>query len=286
MISINKKSFNIKHFPDNTQCLLNTPALQDDRKDIEFEWKYESHSELVTLQFLSKHYSEKYPNKAQILYMPYIPNARMDRVKSDLEVFTLKYFAEIINSLHFKKVIVLDPHSPSSLISINNIEVLDVYETCIKPIINDIFYVEKNLKHREDLIIYFPDEGAMKRYSDKIFEDLHCKFIYGEKIRDWNTGEIKELTIHNPFNIDLKDKIILMIDDIISYGGTLFYSVRELQKLNVGNIYAYATHTENSVLDVKLSKLLSLLESGEVQRLYTTNSLYNKKHNSIYAWHI
>ena len=36
----------------------------------------------------------------------------------------------------------------------NNIEVLDVYETCIKPIINDIFYVEKNLKHREDLIIY------------------------------------------------------------------------------------------------------------------------------------
>lgn len=222
MISINKKSFNIKHFPDNTQCLLNTPTLQDDGKDIEFEWKYEGDSELVTLQFLSKHYSEKYPNKAQILYMLYIPNARMDRVKSDLEVFTLKYFAEIINSLHFKKVIVLDPHSPSSLISINNIEVLDVYETCIKPIINDIFYVEKNLKHREDLIIYFPDEGAMKRYSDKIFEDLHCKFIYGEKIRDWNTGEIKELTIHNPFNIDLKDKIILMIDDIISYGGTLF----------------------------------------------------------------
>ena len=286
MISINKKSFNIKHFPDNTQCLLNTPALQDDGKDIEFEWKYESDSELVTLQFLSKHYSEKYPNKAQILYMPYIPNARMDRVKSNLEVFTLKYFAEIINSLHFKKVIVLDPHSPSSLISINNIEVLDVYETCIKPIINDIFYVEKNLKHREDLIIYFPDEGAVNRYSDKIFEDLHCKFIYGEKIRDWNTGEIKELTIHNPFNIDLKDKIILMIDDIISYGGTLFYSVRELQKLNVGNIYAYVTHTENSVLDVKLSKLLPLLESGEVQRLYTTNSLYNKKHNSIYAWHI
>ena len=210
----------------------------------------------------------------------------MDRVKSDLEVFTLKYFAEIINSLHFKKVIVLDPHSPSSLISINNIEVLDVYKICIKPIINDIFYVEKNLKHREDLIIYFPDEGAMKRYSDKIFEDLRCKFIHGEKIRNWNTGEIKGLTIHNPFDIDLKDKIILMIDDIISYGGTLFYSVRELQKLNVGNIYAYATHTENSVLDVKLSKLLPLLESGEVQRLYTTNSLYNKKHNSIYAWHI
>ena len=279
MISINKKSFNVKHFPDNTQCLLNTPILQDDGKDIEFEWKYESDSELVTLQFLSKHYSEKYPNKAQILYMLYIPNARMDRVKSDLEVFTLKYFAEIINSLHFKKVIVLDPHSPSSLISINNIEVLDVYKICIKPIINDIFYVEKNLKHREDLIIYFPDEGAMKRYSDKIFEDLRCKFIHGEKIRNWNTGEIKGLTIHNPFNIDLKDKIILMIDDIISYGGTLFYSVRELQKLNVGNIYAYATHTENSVLDVKLSKLLPLLESGEVQRLYTTNSLYNKNDN-------
>ena len=44
------------------------------------------------------------------LIMPYIPNARQDRVKSKSDVFTLKYFADFINNLHFDRVIVLDPH--------------------------------------------------------------------------------------------------------------------------------------------------------------------------------
>lgn len=33
------------------------------------------------------------------LYMPYCPHARMDRVKGATDVFTLKSFADVINSL-------------------------------------------------------------------------------------------------------------------------------------------------------------------------------------------
>ena len=42
--------------------------------------------------------------------MPYIPNARQDRVKGPEDVFTLKYFANVINALGFRTVTVLDPH--------------------------------------------------------------------------------------------------------------------------------------------------------------------------------
>ena len=45
------------------------------------------------------------------LVLPFVPNARMDRTHSSKEVFTLKYFAEVINSLEFASVTVLDPHS-------------------------------------------------------------------------------------------------------------------------------------------------------------------------------
>lgn len=47
--------------------------------------------------------------------MPYIPHARMDRVQELEDVFTLKYFCQVINSLHFDKVIVRDAHSNVSL---------------------------------------------------------------------------------------------------------------------------------------------------------------------------
>ena len=57
--------------------------------------------------------------------MPYIPNARMDRVKNSDEVFTLKYFAEFINDLKFDTVEVLDPHSNVSTALIDNISIIE-----------------------------------------------------------------------------------------------------------------------------------------------------------------
>jgi chromosomal replication initiator protein len=74
---------------------------------------------------------------------------------------------------------------------------------------------------------------------------------------------------------------ILMIDDIISYGGSLYHSANKLKELGVGKIYAYATHTENSVLDREKGTLIKSLENGTVEKLFTTNSLYSGKHEKI-----
>ena len=71
---------------------------------------FENNEELVALIYIVKHLKSHGINRVH-LDMPYIPNARQDRVKSDEDVFTLKYFAEVINSLNFASVTVLDPHS-------------------------------------------------------------------------------------------------------------------------------------------------------------------------------
>ena len=65
-----------------------------------------------------------------------------------------------------------------------------------------------------------------------------------------------------------------MIDDIVSYGGTLAYSADALKEYGTKDIYAYASHTENSILDKEKSTLLKRLEDGTVKRLFTTNSIY------------
>jgi ribose-phosphate pyrophosphokinase len=192
----------------------------------------------------------------------------MDRVKHDDEVFTLKHFCDFINSLHFAAVRVMDAHSNVSAGMINN---------CIN--VSPVKYIKTTIEsiHEEDIILYFPDSSAAKRYSEMLPTYMYC---YGEKTRNWNTGDITGLEIRTN-GIDLQDKTILMIDDIISYGGSMYYGAKALLDLGVSCIYAYATHTENSVLDNEKGKLLQLLNDGWVEGLYTTNSLYSGEHEKI-----
>ena len=82
-------------------------------------------------------------------------------------------------------------------------------------------------------------------------------------------------------NLDLTGKTILMIDDIIAYGGTMFYGAHKLKEIGVGKIYAYATHTELSILDEKEGKLKKALEVGVVEQLFTTDSIFTGKHDKI-----
>ena len=56
---------------------------------------------------------------------------------------------------------------------------------------------------------------------------------------------------------------------------------KELEKLGVNEIYAYATHTENSILDREKGTLIKDLENNTVKMLFTTNSLFNGEHDKI-----
>ena len=127
------------------------------------------------------------------------------------------------------------------------------------------------------MILYFPDEGAAKRYSDMFPKYKYC---YGEKKRDWDTGKILGLDIKSN-GINLSGKTVLMIDDIIAYGGSLYYSANALKDNGVDKIYAFATHTENSILDRERGTLIKSLENSTVERLFTTDSIFTGNHEKI-----
>lgn len=120
-------------------------------------------------------------------------------------------------------------------------------------------------------------DGAAKKYED-LFKGF--KTVYGVKHRDWETGKIQGLEVITN-GIDLKDKTVLMWDDIISYGGSMYHSALKLKELGVDKIYAYASHTENSILDKEKGTLIKLLEDGTVERLFTTSSLFTGEHEKI-----
>lgn len=284
MIKINGKKIEVKHFPDGTQMLLdvNMVALtfgsSVDRlgmlpnEKICLEWFYESDEECMTLWYLVNHI-RKYDAHAYLtLTLLYIPNARMDRTKEMKEVFTLKYFADFINMMKFERVYVLDPHSNVSTALIDRVEEQDV--TCY---INTVLY-KLDMRNVKNIAIFFPDAGAMKRYKDYPLLKNKTMF-YGQKERDWKTGEIKGIAIFNRDGEKLEkinDELnVLMIDDIISYGGTLAYSADKLKELGVNRIFAYASHVENSILDEEKGTLLKRFKDGAVEKVFTTNSLYS-----------
>lgn len=270
MLKLNNKIIELNHFPDGTlrmevdiskyNCLLYHGGS--------IIWKFENNEELIALIFLVNHIRRFIKRASIVLYMDYIPNARMDRVKNNSDVFTLKYFSEVINSLDFEEIHVVDPHSSVSEALLDRIFMYD-----IGPIIDDVI---KEI-NENNIIVYFPDNGAAKKYED-LFKG--CKTVYGIKHRDWDTGKIQGLEVIAN-SIDLKDKTILMFDDIISYGGSMYYGALKLKELGVDKIYAYASHTENSILDKEKGTLIKLLEDGTVERLFTTSSLFTGEHEKI-----
>lgn len=272
MIKVDGKIVEINKFPDGTPRInLNVNELGAYFSNgIEIDWKYENDDEMFYLMLIKRHLEEHLPSDTDVeLFLLYVPNARMDRTKNTDEVFTLKYFCDFINSLGFSNVYVLDPHSDVSIALLNRCVVLTP-----EKYIRDVFH---SMKVTNNVVLYFPDSSAAKRYSE-LFPDI--SYCYGEKKREWKTGKILGLDVRTN-GIDLSGKTILMIDDIISYGGSLFYSAEELKKCNPYKIYAYATHTENSVLDKEKGTLIKALENNTVERLFTTNSLFTGEHEKI-----
>ena len=260
MIKIDGIVITPTQFPDGTQLIKHNPKYGSYWADI--EWFYEGDQEMFTLYCLTKHIQQYGPCR---LFLTYTPNARMDRVKSDEEVFTLKYFADFINGLNYERVTILDPHSYVTPALINRVQVIQPSR-----------YIQEAIFKVNPDVLFFPDEGAMKRYGDLVKVD--CGRAFGMKKRDWKTGAIQGLDIYGD---DVVGKNILIIDDICSKGGTFFHSARKLKEAGAANISLYITHCEDTIFEGELLK-----DNGLIDRIYTTNSLFHGEHDKIEVFEV
>ena len=259
MIKINNEIFNKQHFPDKTQLLkFNTENLNF---PIVITWHYENDEELFTLICIKKHLDEHSQTLSFIqLDLVYLPNGRMDRVKNKEDIFTLKYFCEIINSLNFNRVRVLDAHSNVGLALLDRVIEIRPWDY-IEKTIQEIY--DNYLPDDDTLMLFYPDEGAMKRYSSA----LSLPFAFGVKRRNWETGVIEGLDLMGEVDM-VASRNVLIIDDICSKGGTFYHSAKRLKEAGAENIYLYVTHCENTIYEGELLK-----EDSLIKHIFTTNSL-------------
>lgn len=260
MIQLNEHIISNDRFPDGTLLMKLPFSTKPSHKIL---WHYENDAELFKLICLVKAMREMYKGVRIDLFMPYLPNARQDRVKNPEDVFTLKYFCEIINSLEFNTVFVTDVHSNVGLALLDRVREIKPWDYIGKAI--------HEIPVDRDLVAFYPDEGAMKRYSGGIC----LPFAFGVKRRNWETGAIEGLDLMgNTEAINGRDVII--IDDICSRGGTFYHSAKRLKEAGAANIYLYVTHCENTIYEGELLK-----EDSLIKHIFTTNSLLTVPNEKI-----
>lgn len=263
MISINYNKVNVGHFPDGTQHIVfPEDCLNNDENQI--EWFYDTDEELFTLASAVDYIRRvKGDRQAINLFIPYLQNARMDRIKSEEENFSLKVFANFINSFKFNKVFVYNVHSTVSEALINNV-------VNIQP----EFDIECVVDEYKPDVIFFPDEGACKRYSDlTTIKNYGLPVAFGIKKRDWKTGQIQGLEVIT--DTDLTDKKVLIIDDICSAGGTFKFSSMQLKELGASDVALYVSHCEDNIENG------NLLSTELISNIYTTDSILHIEHPKL-----
>ena len=274
MIQLNEHIIGNDRFPDGT-LLMKLPFSPKPSNEI--RWHYENDAELFKLICLVKTMREMYKGVRIDLFMPYLPNARQDRVKNPEDVFTLKYFCEIINSLEFDTVFVTDVHSNVGLALLDRVREIKPWGQIHNALTKITFMDTGDVMHEareecyKNLLLFYPDEGAMKRYSG----EMGMPFVFGVKKRNWETGTIEGLDLMGEVDM-IAGRNVLIIDDICSKGGTFYHSAKRLKEAGAANIYLYVTHCESTIYEGELLK-----EDSLIKHIFTTNSLLTAPNEKI-----
>ena len=160
-----------------------------------------------------------------ILVIPYYGYARQDRKFQDGEAVSARAIAEIL-SIDIDTVLLVDPHKDY---------ITEFFKTKALAC-SAVPEIAKYLMDKNVDVVLAPDKGATWR-AKKAAEILNCKWDFLEKTRI--TDEIVEI---KPKNVDVSNRVIAIIDDIISTGGTMAKAVSEIKRQGAKEIYVACTH--------------------------------------------
>jgi ribose-phosphate pyrophosphokinase len=251
MVEINGVYIGTENYP-NKETIFRS-IEKNSTEEININFKYENDSDITGLIITKKYIDDIAPDAEVNLTMKYIPYSRMDRYIEGY-MFTLKYFAQIINDLNFNNIFVLDPHSSVSTAVINKVR-----EIPIQP------YIDRIIRDNNIDYVFYPDNGAYKKYPEKIKLPESIEYFYGNKKRNLKTGYIEKYELVNA--PELRDKNVLIIDDLCSKGMTFFLSGKEIKNRGAKNVYLYVSHLEESIKQGKL------LNTDIIEKIYTSDSM-------------
>jgi len=186
--------------------------------------------------------------------IPYYGYARQDRKAAPRTPITAKLVADLITTAGVDRVVTIDLHA-GQIQGFFNIPVDNLYAA---PVILEYL---KNRFKGEKVVMVSPDAGGTER-ARAFAKRLECTLAVIDKRRTGpNVAEVMHLIG------DVRDKIAIILDDMIDTAGTLTQAAKALKENGARAIYACATH------GVLSGPAIERINNSEIEEIVLTDTI-------------
>ncbi len=190
--------------------------------------------------------------------VPYLAYARQDKEFLPGEGVTLGVVAHLMRSVGVRRLVTVDIHSAEGL----SLFSFPIYSVSAIPTLAGFAKEKLGLS---EVVVISPDFGASKR--TEAFAALYgARYIQLSKTRDKKTGEV----IVKESQADVKGKDVVILDDIISTGGTVKAAAETVLSQGASKTIAMCTH------GLFVGEALQKLDKAGVKTIVGTNTVPGK----------
>jgi len=184
--------------------------------------------------------------------IPYFGYGRQERRFKSGEAVSAVIIAELIESAGASEIYSINLHEKNII----DFFKIPVYEISAMPLLAN------HIKNQMDNpVIIGPDKSALV-FAKEISEILDCECDYLEKIR------ISPQRVETkPKNLDVKGREVVIIDDIISTGGTIVNATKILRELGASKVVVGCVHP------VLVEDALLKIFAAGVEDVFSTDTL-------------
>ena len=163
--------------------------------------------------------------------IPYLSYTRQDRKNKPREPITAKLVANMLEAAGVDRVLTMDLHT-SQIQGFFDIPV----DNLVGAAILQTYYKQKFVNDMEDTVVVSPDVGGIRR-ARSFAGSLNIDLAIVDKRRP-------EAGVAEAMNIigDIVGKRVILVDDMVSTGGTLIKDAEALVKYGATEVYACCTH--------------------------------------------
>lgn len=219
---------------------------------------------LISFLYIINTIKEFKPKRTSVVF-PYHIYARQDKVFRPGEVHSVKILADLIESADVDDFITFTTHMDRN----GEINTLFINSAPfnLSGFISLGNYLKKELSNPEEVAFIAPDGKALP-WAKEMAQILGSYlFTVLQKKRDLNTGEILSQEFED--DLDVKDKIVVLVDDIVASGGSMVGAANILKSFGARDVifaYVHAIHGQDS---------FDRLQSVNPLMIITTNSVNN-----------
>ena len=190
--------------------------------------------------------------------VPYLAYARQDKEFLPGEGVTLGVIAHLMRSMGVRRLVTVDIHSAEGLALFS----FPTYSVSAIPSL--VNYAKEKLDLRDPVVIS-PDFGGSKR--TEAFAQLYgAKFLQLSKTRDRTTGDVSV----QESKLEVEGKEVVIVDDIISTGGTVRAAAQAVLKQGARKAVAVCVH------GLFVGDAVQRLEDASVGPIVCTNTVPGK----------